>query len=66
MPASDDKPHYRSAREKFLGLSLESTRKSYYPQLKEQLETAKGNERNLQLLIDNLPARISFVDTSER
>ena len=57
---------YRSAREKFLGLSLESTRKSYYPQLQEQLEAARNSELRLQLLIDNLPARISCVDTEER
>jgi PAS domain S-box-containing protein len=57
---------YKSARDKFLGLSLESTRKSYYPQLKQQLETAKKNEKQLQLLIDNLPARISYVDNNER
>jgi len=56
----------KSAREKFLGLSLESTRKSYYPQLKMQLENVKENERRLQLLIDSLPARISFVNKSER
>lgn len=55
-----------SLREKFLGLSLASSRKSYYPQLKIQLEMARENERRLQLLIDNLPARISFVDHQER
>lgn len=57
---------YKSARDKFLGLSLQSTRKSYYPQLKQQLETAKENERQLQLLIDNLPARISYIDKNGR
>ncbi len=57
---------YISAREKFLGFSLESTRKSYYPQLQQQLEAAKENERRLQLLIDNLPAQISYVDSDER
>ncbi len=63
---SDDKHDYGSAREKFLGLSLESTRKSYYPQLQAQLEAARRNERQLRLLTDNLPARISYVDASER
>lgn len=57
---------YTSPREKFLGLSLQSSRKSYYPQLKKQLEAAEENERRLQLLIDNLPARIAFVDNQER
>ena len=61
-PDSRDNAVGQPAREKFLGLSLESTRKSYYPQLKKQLEMVKGNERRLQLLIDSLPARISFVD----
>ena len=57
---------HKSARDKFLELSLESTRKSYYPQLKRQLETAKDKERHLQLLIDSLPARISYVNKEER
>jgi two-component system cell cycle sensor histidine kinase/response regulator CckA len=65
MSASDNKSH-RSAREKFLSLSLESTRKSYYPQLKEQLEEAKNKESRLKLLIDNLPARIAFVGRDEK
>ena len=56
---------FAAAREKFLGLSLESTRKSYYPQLKAHLEAARENERRLQLLTDNLPARISYVDSEE-
>ena len=57
---------YKSAREKFLGLSLESSRKSYYPLLKKQLESVKESERRLQLLIDNIPARVAFVDREER
>ena len=66
MSDSEKDTQYISAREKFLGLSLESTRKSYYPQLQQQLEAAKENERRLQLLIDNLPARISYVNNEER
>lgn len=65
MSDSDNK-HHKSAREKFLSLSLESTRKSYYPQLKEQLEEAKNKERRLKLLIDNLPARIAYVSREEK
>jgi two-component system, cell cycle sensor histidine kinase and response regulator CckA len=57
---------FKQAREKFLGLSLESTRKSYYPQLKQQLSTIQENEKRLRLLTDNLPARISFVDARQR
>lgn len=54
------------AREKFLGLSLESTRKSYYPQLQAQLSALRDNEKRLSLLADNLPARISYVDADQR
>lgn len=57
---------YKSTRAKFLGLSLESTRKSYYPQLQEHLDAVRENERRLQLLTDNLPARISYVDAEGR
>ncbi len=49
-----------------MGLSLESTRKSYYPQLKKQLKIHIENERRLRLLVDNLPARISYVNTDQR
>ena len=66
MSDLDKNIKYKSTREKFLGLSLESTRKSYYPQLQKQLEVTKENERQLQLLIDNLPARISYVNSEER
>ena len=66
MSDADKDIIYKSVREKFLSLSLESTRKSYYPQLKKQLEVAKENERRLQLLIDNVPARISYVNAEER
>jgi len=66
MPQKEHDKHFEAARAKFLGLSLESTRKSYYPQLKKQLDSATHNERRLQLLIDSLPARISYVDRDER
>jgi len=56
----------KSPLEKFLGSGLESSRKSYYPQLLEQLQTAKNNTLRLQLLIDNLPARIAYVDSERR
>jgi two-component system, cell cycle sensor histidine kinase and response regulator CckA len=66
MSEASDSPRFKSAREKFLGLSLESTRKSYYPQLKEQLDSTKENEQRLQLLIDSLPAFISYIDAKQR
>jgi PAS domain S-box-containing protein len=49
-------------REQFLGFSLQATRKSYYPQLQEQLNALRESEKRLRLLTDNLPARISYVD----
>jgi two-component system cell cycle sensor histidine kinase/response regulator CckA len=66
MSQNENDKHFDAAREKFLGLSLESTRKSYYPQLKKELDSAIGNERKLQLLIDNIPARVCYVDREER
>ncbi len=66
MSKSSKTENYKSAREKFLGLSLESTRKSYYPQLQEHLDILEENERRLRLLTDNLPARISYVDAEQR
>ncbi|WP_022666801.1 hybrid sensor histidine kinase/response regulator [Desulfospira joergensenii] len=66
MDKPDHSKTHRSARRKFLELSLESTRKSYYPQLLKQFESAKENEKRLQLLIDNLPAQISYVNADER
>ncbi len=57
---------HQSARDKFLALSLESTRKSYYPQLQKHLEKTRENEKRLQLLIDTLPAQISYVNSKER
>jgi PAS domain S-box-containing protein len=56
----------QKARRKFLALSLESTRKSYYPQLQKQLASIKHNEKKLQLLIDNMPAQISYINSKEQ
>ncbi|WP_319522281.1 PAS domain S-box protein [uncultured Desulfosarcina sp.] len=66
MSKSDPSAKANHAREKFLGLSLQSTRKSYYPQLQAQLSALRENERRLRLLTDNLPARISYVDADRR
>ncbi len=57
---------YKTAREKFLALSLESSRKSYYPQLRKQLEVIRESERRLGLVLDNIPARVAFVSRDER
>jgi len=66
MPINKKTEKFASPREKFLGLSLESSRKSYYPQLLGQLQTEKENAHRLQLLLDNLPARIAFIDNQRR
>jgi PAS domain S-box-containing protein len=66
MSENEKNRKHIEAREKFLGQSLDSTRKSYYPQLQRQLEKASENEKRLQTLLDNLPALISYVDSSER
>lgn len=60
------KEAFKLARSKFLGFSLESSRKSYYPQLMEKLEEAKKNEERLQLLIDNLPVRIAYINANKK
>lgn len=65
MNISDKEQSPESARKKFLALSLESTRKSYYPQLLKNLEITEGNEKRLQLLIDHLPAQISYVNSDQ-
>jgi two-component system, cell cycle sensor histidine kinase and response regulator CckA len=66
MPPSDPSVACKQAREKFLGLSLASTRKSYYPQLQAQLSALRESEKRLRLLADNLPARICYVDSQKR
>lgn len=57
---------HKDVREKFLSLGLESTRKSYYPQLQKQLELSTNNEKRLQLLIDNMPAQICYINSHEQ
>lgn len=66
MTDTNNNSFQNPAREKFLALSLKSTRKSYYPQLLKNLEKARENEQRLQLLIDNMPAQISYIDSTER
>ena len=63
MHQSKNRKSLASARDKFLSSSLESTRKSYYPLLQKQLENAREKEKQLQLLIDNMPAQIAYVDS---
>lgn len=66
MAEDSKRKAFQSPRDKFLGLSLESSRKSYYPQLQEQYKEAKEKEERLQLLIDSLPARIAFINSNRR
>lgn len=60
-----DKPlktqKFKSAREKLIGLSLESTRKSYYPQLQEQLAELKRAEERYRLLFEHANDAIFIV-----
>ena len=61
-PGSHKSGEYKTVRDKFLGLSLESTRKSYYPQLKKQLEFAKEAAEKYRQLIEYAPAGIYEFD----
>jgi len=61
-PGPLQKDESRTARDKFLSLSLESTRKSYYPQLKKQLEVAKKLAEKYRQLVENAPAGIFEFD----
>jgi len=60
-----DKPfktqNFKSAREKFIGLSLESTRKSYYPQLQAQLAELKKAEERYRLLFEHATDAIFII-----
>jgi len=61
-PDSHKSGEYKTVRDKFLGLSLESTRKSYYPQLKKQLEFAKELAEKYRQLVEYAPAGIYEFD----
>jgi PAS domain S-box-containing protein len=61
-PGSNKKGEHKSAREKFLSLSLESTRKSYYPQLQKQLEVAKELAEKYRQIVEYAPAGIYEFD----
>lgn len=63
-PSQDEKP-LKTAREKLIGLSLESTRKSYYPQLQAQMAELKLARERYQLLFDNANEAI-FIAQDER
>jgi two-component system, cell cycle sensor histidine kinase and response regulator CckA len=66
MKVTKETRTFKSSREKFLGLSLESSRKSYYPQLQLQYREAEEKQQRLQLLIDNLPVRIALVNRERK
>jgi two-component system cell cycle sensor histidine kinase/response regulator CckA len=53
MDISNKSKQFRSAREKLIGLSLESTRKSYYPQLQAQMAELRKAEERYRLLFEN-------------
>jgi len=56
---------FKTVREKLIGLSLESTRKSYYPQLRSQIEELKKAEESYRLLFENANDAI-FIVQDER
>jgi PAS domain S-box-containing protein len=58
----NQKGGHQSARDKFLSLSLESTRKSYYPQLQKQLEIAKEIAEKYRQIVEYAPAGIYEFD----
>jgi PAS domain S-box-containing protein len=53
MDSSPQSKQFKTAREKLIGLSLESTRKSYYPQLQAQMAELKQAEERYRLLFEN-------------
>ena len=55
---------FRTVREKLIGLSLESTRKSYYPQLQAQMAELKKAEERYRLLFENASEAI-FIAQDE-
>jgi two-component system, cell cycle sensor histidine kinase and response regulator CckA len=57
--------YFRTAREKLIGLSLESTRKSYYPQLQAQMARLKKAEERYRLLFENANDAI-FISQDDR
>ena len=65
MATSFKSYRFRTAREKLIGLSLESTRKSYYPQLQAQMAELKKTEESYRLLFENASDAI-FIAQDER
>jgi two-component system, cell cycle sensor histidine kinase and response regulator CckA len=65
MAVSFKPNQFKTAREKLIGLSLESTRKSYYPQLQAQIAELKRAEERYRLLFENASDAI-FIAQDER
>jgi PAS domain S-box-containing protein len=53
---SDLPENWDSLREKIIGLGERSLRKSYYPELQQQLEALRASEEKYRLLVSNIPA----------
>lgn len=63
---SENTSSLNSIRKKLLSLSMQSTRKSYFPLLQQQLKASQENEERLKLLINSLPVRLSYVSADEK
>jgi len=53
---SDLPENWDSLREKIIGLGERSLRKSYYPELQQQLEALRASEEKYRFLVSNIPA----------
>jgi two-component system cell cycle sensor histidine kinase/response regulator CckA len=66
MDRSTHETNDLSALDQFLGLSLESTRKSYYPQLMKQLNALQESEARFRAYFKSAPVGMAIIDTRRR
>jgi PAS domain S-box-containing protein len=67
MPQDQDSnPKGSRAREKLLRLSLESSHKSYYPQLRQQLEKLRQSEQDLSVTLNSIGEGVIATDRQGR
>jgi len=63
---SDSGHSKQQLRDKIVGLGEKSFRKSYYPQLQEQVHLLQESERKYRSYIDNAPHGVYIMDTTGR